>query len=107
MFGLLNNSSEPYAFALDLHALLLPHPQASFLFRIDGDILIIDRSLTARNGSTVVAIIRSEYRAGTLEITPAQTFLHPLNKTEKRISINPEGDEVWGVITARIQQFPH
>jgi DNA polymerase V len=63
---------------LDLNDLLVRHQEATFMMRAagnamhdagiaDGDFLVVDRSLTARHGSTVIAAVEGEYRCRRLE----------------------------------------
>jgi len=57
---------------IDLNALLTPHPDASFLLRVDGesmidagiypgDVVVIDRSLTVVQRDVVVAEVEGEF----------------------------------------------
>lgn len=83
---------------LDLHALLVRRPAATFFYRIEGDelicegirdgsILVVDRSVTPRNDRLVVADCDGE------RIVTRWTY-H-----------NAERLQVWGVVTAAILRF--
>lgn len=63
---------------VDLTRELVEHPQATFLLRargismtgagiLDGDILVVDRALSARSGSIVVAVVDGEFTVKTLQ----------------------------------------
>lgn len=63
---------------LDLNDLLIRHAEATFMMRAqgddmrgagiaDGDLLVVDRALTASHGSVVVAIVDGERRCRRLE----------------------------------------
>ena len=74
--------------ALDLHELLIDHPAATFFVRVEGDsmrdahiysgdILIVDRSLTAQNGKIVVALLNGSFTVKRLKIKGKKIFLIP------------------------------
>jgi SOS-response transcriptional repressor LexA len=50
---------------LDLNERLIRHPAATFFVRHGREVLIIDRSLTPRDGDTVIAVIDGELRSTT------------------------------------------
>jgi DNA polymerase V len=96
---------------LDLHDLLVPHPQATFLFPITsegpwdrsgallrGDLLLVDRSLDAAVGRTVLASLEGELALGRLR---AARGLLLLEGAQGRV-LDPESDGVrfQGVVTA-------
>ena len=64
--------SEQTERVLDIHALVVKHPSATFFLRIEGDamkhehicsgdILVVDRSLSPLLGKMVVAVIDGEF----------------------------------------------
>ncbi|MEO1400388.1 MAG: S24 family peptidase [Cyanobacteria bacterium J06635_1] len=87
--------------SLDLNQHLIKRSAATFFLRVAdtmtidpdvqaGDLLIVDRALSAQPNYLVVAVIEGE-----LTVTRSQ--------------INPpteEPPEIWGVVTALIRQFP-
>lgn len=84
---------------LDLHQLLVPRPASTFLFRIagndwqdlgifDGDVAVIDRALSARNGD-IVAWWNEP--AGEFALSHAKHM--------------PAEASQWGVVTAVIHQL--
>jgi DNA polymerase V len=96
---------------LDLNALLVSHPVATFFVRVvgesmhearifPGDILIVDRSLEAANKTIVVALIDGEFRVKHLVKEEKRTFLASENPSCSMLEITQEGDfQVWGVVT--------
>lgn len=96
--------------SLDLNKLCIQHPSATFFVRaqgdsmidagiFNGDILVVDRSLTAKHGDIIIACVFGEMTVKTLELTPKVT-LKPKNKAYPAIPISEEsGLEVFGVVT--------
>lgn len=73
---------------LDLTEVLVPHPSATFTLRIsghsltragihDGDLAIVDRSLTPRNDDIVLAVLDDELTAKHLLIRCGRTWPAP------------------------------
>lgn len=110
------SETRPIAFAhkesscstpLDLNELLVKHPAATFFVRVGGDamvgaglfpgdIAVVDRSLTPKKGSIIVAILNGEFTIRRL----MKGKLQAENSKYKEIPLTPETDfQVWGVIT--------
>lgn len=95
---------------LDLNDYLIEHPAATFFVRVtgdsmigaginSGDILIVDRALTPRKGSIVVAILNGEFTVKRLSRINGKLFLLPENPAYDPIEITEgSGFEVWGVV---------
>jgi DNA polymerase V len=73
----------------------------------DGDLLIVDKSRTAKSGDVVVAYIDGQFTVKRLRMTGDSVWLLPENKAFPEIHVE-DGQEflIWGVVTARISQFP-
>ncbi len=97
---------------LDLNHHLIKHPAATFFMRAEGDepakgevhpgdLLIVDRSLTPKDGSLIVAVINGE-----LAITRVQQVNGQLTP-QPGILENPQemSFEVWGVVTTLIRSI--
>lgn len=96
---------------LDLHELLVEHPEATFFVRVEGDsmigagmhsgdILIVDRSLTARHGKIVVALLSGEFTVKRLLMKGKKLYLAAENPRYAPLEITEETDfQVWGVVT--------
>ena len=102
---------------LDLSEILVEHPQATYLLRVagpsmiehgidDGDLIVVDRALTARHGCIVVAILDSEFTVKLLHQVNGTYRLKAGNRTYPDI-IPREGQtlEIWGVVTACVKRF--
>lgn len=96
---------------LDLNQHLVHHPAATFFVRATGDsmknagiypddILIVDRSLTPKNNSIVIAVVNGELTVKRLHKTATHVVLQPENPAYEPIVITPEHDfHIWGVVT--------
>ena len=73
----------------------------------DNDVLVVDRSLTARVGCIVVAVVNGELTVKTLGRTQAgHPLLAPANAKYAAIEIKDEMSfEVWGVVTGSVRKF--
>ena len=101
----------------DLNELLISNPPASFLVRVSGesmkeadichgDLLIVDRSVEARDGHIVVACLDGEFTVKRLRQEGKRVWLQPANVDFPRIEVNRERDfQVWGVVTGKVTQF--
>ncbi len=101
---------------LDLNELCITKPAATYFVRADGDsmleagifpgdILVVDRSLTARHGDIVIAEFAGELTVKMLELKPC-TRLVPRNRKHAPILI-PDGAEleIFGVVTMAIHSL--
>jgi DNA polymerase V len=96
---------------LDLNELLVKHPAATFFVRVsgtsminagihDGDILVVDRSLTAVHGKVVIAAVNGELTVKRFWRDGDRLFLRPENKDYRPIEITEgTGFQIWGVVT--------
>lgn len=102
---------------LSLVDLLTPHPLTTFLWRVrgtsmveagigDGDILVVDRSLTASHGDVVVAQVDHEFTVKYLHKRGGRFKLVPANPTFPDI-VPRDGQTVIvvGVVTSVVRQF--
>ena len=90
---------------------LIKHPLSTFIVESTGDSMInafippkakllIDRSLTARNGDIVLAVINGEFTVKYLKKNDLRCWLVPANSKYREIEVVPEMDfQVWGVVT--------
>jgi DNA polymerase V len=102
---------------LDLNDLLIRHNEATFMMRAegndmhgagidDGDLLVVDRALTAGHGSVVVAIVNGERRCRRLEQpagsrrSPSSVRLVAEAPDVAPIAITEDVPlEIWGVVS--------
>ena len=102
---------------LDLTALLVQHPGATFYVRVQGesmlgdgihdkDILVVDRSLEARQGDVVIAALHGEFTVKRLMFRLGQPWLVPSHPAHQAVQITADMDSlIWGVVTSVIHQF--
>ncbi|GAB6058421.1 LexA family protein [Desulfonatronum parangueonense] len=75
---------------LDINEHLVRNPAATFLVRaavdsmkdagiLDGDMLVVDKSLQAIDGKIVIALIHGEFTLKTLKQRDGSTYLDPAN----------------------------
>lgn len=98
-------------YRLDLNELLIQHPAATFFVKVQGqsmmeanihsgDILIVDRSLEAKDGKIVIAVVGGEFTVKRLRIQGNRTSLLPENPVYPVLEIRPGMElEIWGVVT--------
>ena len=91
--GFASTTEDSTSTAMDLEAMLIRRPAATFLMKVSGDsmagagihagdTLIVDRSIEPREGLVVVAVANGEMTLRRLSLPPG-----------------PGGFEVWGVVT--------
>jgi DNA polymerase V len=102
---------------LDLNEHLVKHPSATFVVKVDGDsmtgagiyngdLLVVDRSLEAKSGSIVVAVVNGELTVKRLVIERRRARLVPENPAYKPIGIRDGLDVViWGVVAHVIRSY--
>jgi DNA polymerase V len=102
---------------IDLNELCIQHPAATFFVRVQGDsmveagiypgdVLVVDRSLHAGHGDTIIASLESEMTVKELHTFPLPIRLLPRNPNYQPIVI--EGDmvmEVFGVVTNVVRKL--
>lgn len=103
--------------AIDLNQFLIKHPSATFMVKVVGDsmidagifandILIVDRSIDAKNNSIVIASINFELTVKRLIKKNNEIFLKPENKKYQPIKIFDFNENlIWGVVTSVIHKF--
>lgn len=103
---------------IDIGAELVRHPHATFLLRVagrsmesfgifDGDLVVVDKAITARHGHIVIAVMEGEFTCKQLYNKNGTTKLLAGNPAFEAMAFH-EGQtmEVWGVVTSCIKQFP-
>ena len=102
---------------VDLNAELVQHEEATLLVRVrgesmrdvgifDGNILVVDKSLTPVHGDIVVAILDGEFTCKQLHCRDGLIKLLPANPDFPEI-VPHEGQElrIWGVVTSTVTRF--
>ena len=95
---------------IDLNDHLIQHPTSTFFVKVEGqsmvgagiypgDVLIVDKSLEAKNKQVVLAILNGEFTVKTLVLTKNSRFLQAANKDFPDIDLDKYEDfEIWGVV---------
>lgn len=103
--------------SLDVHDLLVKHPDSTFFVRVEGDsmegagifsgdVLVVDRSLEARTGKIVVAAINGELVVKRLGLLAGVQVLLSENAAYAPIVIGSDEDcFIWGVVTGSARVF--
>jgi len=109
--GFPSPAEEYIELSLDLNKTLVPHPNSTFFGRVkghsmrdaqiyDGDILIIDKSISPANGKQAVCYIDGEFAIKTLKVDKSGVWLMPANSEYKPMKITEDNDfVVWGIVT--------
>ena len=96
---------------IDLNEELIPRPNSTFIVRArgdsmigsgiyPGDLLIVDRSLSPRNGSIIIAVLDGELSVKGLELNNDQVTLSSSNPNYSDVVVSEEMDfTIWGVCT--------
>ena len=96
---------------LNLQDHLIQNPSATFCVRAvgesmkdagiqSGDIMLVDKSLTPKNRSIVLAVIDGEFTVKRVNVSEKELYLVPENENSSPIRITQEMDfQVWGIVT--------
>ncbi len=103
--------------SLDLNEHLITNKDSTFFVRVAGesmldaginpnDILIVDKSLRAKNGSIVIAVVDDEFTVKTLVLEGGAVTLKAENNNFPDLTlIGAHELVVWGVVTSVIHQY--
>ncbi len=99
--------------SLDLNALCVKRPAATFFVRVSGesmtgagirpgDVLVVDRSLQAEHGDIVIAALHGEFTVKELSLRPPRLLAH--HPDFPAIELDAlESLEVFGVVTGVVR----
>jgi len=102
---------------LDFNELLIDHPAATFAVRVagdsmigvgifPGDVAVVDRALTAVDGSIILAVLDGEFTLKRYRVRGAKAWLEAANADYPVIPISEDrAFEVWGVIKRAIRML--
>lgn len=102
--------------SLDLNELCIKHPAATYFVRAQGDsmidagifaddVIVVDRSLTAKHGDIVIAVLSGELTVKKLETKPRLRLL-PMNSKYAPVEIPDDTDvEIFGVATTVVHSL--
>jgi DNA polymerase V len=96
---------------IDLNEQLIKNKPATFFMRVNstamvgagihqGDVVIVDRSIEARNGKVVIAVLDGEMLIRRLETGNNKKRLLPASRDLAPVEINESSSfDIWGVVT--------
>lgn len=102
---------------LDINDLVVKNPSSTFFVRVSGDsmegagifsddVLVVDRSLSPRDGSIVVAAVYGEMVVKRLRAKGNTHLLISENEQYAPITVSEHDDcFVWGVVVGSVRQF--
>jgi len=71
----------------------------------NGDLIIIDRSLSPENNKIAVCFLDGEFTVKRIIVEQKNLYLKPENKKYKKIKINKENEFIiWGIVTYVIKK---
>jgi len=103
--------------SIDLNHELITNVAATFCARVigdsmveaginDGDLLIIDRSVTATDGCIAVCFIDGDFTVKRVQVRDDGVYLVPANKAFPEVRVNKERNfSIWGVVTYVIKKM--
>ncbi len=102
---------------LDLNERLVKRPAATFFMTVtgdsmegfgiqDGDTLVVDRSIDARPGHIVVALVDGEVIVKRYETIGKRPYLCSGNSHYAPIPVADLDCQVWGVVRSVIHEYP-
>jgi DNA polymerase V len=102
---------------LDINDLVVRHPASTFFVRVEGDsmemagiysgdVLVVDRSITPKNDSIVVAAVYGELVVKRLKSVGKTHHLFSENPAYAPIEVSNNDDcFVWGVVVGSVRTF--
>ena len=103
--------------ALDINDLVVKNPASTFFVRVQGDsmegagifsgdVLVVDRSVVAKDGSIVVAAVYGEMVVKRLHKSGHTHLLISENDVYEPIAVSENDDcFIWGVVVGSVRQF--
>ena len=105
-----------YADTIDLNHALITNPAATFCARVignsmidaginEGDLLIIDRSLTPHDGNIAVCFIDGDFTVKRLSVRDDGVYLTPANASFREFKVGEDSNfQIWGVVSHIIKK---
>ena len=106
-----------YADTIDLNRALITNPASTFCARVignsmvdaginEGDLLIIDRSITPHDGCIAVCFIDGDFTVKRLAVRDDGVYLQPANATFPELKVDECSDfQVWGVVSHIVKKL--
>lgn len=96
---------------IDLNRELIRHPASTFCARVagnsmcdsgidDGDLLIIDKAITPRDGSIAVCFVDGEFTLKRISIRSNGIWLVPANPQYPELHVTDNSNfQIWGIVS--------
>ena len=103
--------------SIDLNKVCIKNPTTTFFGRVSGnsmkdvgihhgDLMIIDKSISPKNGAIAVCFIDGEFTVKTIKLESDCCWLIPANATYKAMKVTKDNDFIiWGIVTHVIKSF--
>ena len=105
-----------YADSIDLNRALITNPAATFCARVigdsmveaginEGDLLIIDRSITPHDGCIAVCFIDGDFTVKRPSVRDNGVYLTPANASFPELKVGEDSNfQIWGVVSHIIKR---
>jgi DNA polymerase V len=109
--GFPNPADDARGLPLDLNELVVRHPVSTYYLRVEGDsmtgagivqgdIIVVDKSLTPKNNDIVVAAVDGDFTLKHLKREGQKAWLVAANPAYEPIALHEAIDaQLWGVVT--------
>lgn len=103
--------------AIDLNKELIKNPSSTFFGRVagdsmkdaginDGDLLVIDKSISAKDGMIAVCFLDGEFLMKRIKLGREGLILMPANEKYQPIPVNSDNQFlIWGIVKHVIKSF--
>jgi len=103
--------------SIDMNKYLIKRPSSTFYGRVkgqsmkdvgitDGDLLVIDKSITPKNDQIAVCYIDGEFTIKKIKFEQDVCWLIPANEAYQPIRVTSQNDFlIWGIVTHVIKAF--
>lgn len=115
--GFPNPADDARGLPLDLNELVVKHPVSTYYLRVEGDsmtgagimqgdIVVVDKSLSPKNNDVVVAAVDGDFTLKHLKRDGQRAWLIAANPAYPSIALHEALDaQIWGVVTFVIHQL--
>ena len=102
---------------IDLNKELIKNKATTFFIRVlgdslkeiginDGDLLIVDKSLSIRNKDIAICILEGEFNVKIVKVESNCAYLISANDKFNTIKVTAENEfSIWGIVTYSIKKF--
>ena len=115
--GFPSPAQNEYPDSIDLNRELITNPAATFCARVignsmvdaginEGDLLIIDRSLTPHDGSVAVCFLDGDFTVKRLSVREDGVYMTPANADFPEMKVPEDSNfQIWGVVSHIVKRL--